>query len=120
MQIVLLGGAARFQGTKSIRFVFVIAGMRAFGANHEILLDVVVVCGHPRNKQTRVGARNDAMDVEPATVNTSGKVGIGLGARMIAVIVTRFLVCVFFAGLRIVFRTILIIVGDGVQQRVLL
>ena len=58
------------------------------------------------------------MDAEPATVNTSGNVGItsGLGARMIAVIVICFLVCVFFAGLRIVLRVILIVVGDGIRN----
>jgi len=30
---------------------------------------------HPRDKQTRIGARNDVVDVEPDTIITLGKVG---------------------------------------------
>ena len=102
-----------------------IPGVRTHGANYEILLDVIVVRGHPRNKQTRVGARDDIVDVEPDTINTPSKVDItsGLGARMIVVIVLLIiclLVCVLFAGLRIVLQVVLIIFSDGVQQRALL
>ena len=65
------------------------------------------------------------MDVEPDTINKSGKVGVnsGLEARMIAVIallVIRFLVCVLFAGLRFSPRVILTILSDGAPKRALL
>ena len=69
------------------------------------------------------------MDVEPDTVDTSGKVGVtsGLGTRMTVVAVLLILlilvVCVLFVGLRVVLRVILRvvnIVGDGAQQLELL
>ena len=86
-----------------------------------------VVRRHPSNKQTGVGAQCDVVDVEPDTIKTLGKVGVtsGLGGRMIAIVVlliVPFLVCVLFVCLRTVLRVVLIIiiVGDGVQQRALL
>jgi len=61
---------------------------------------------HPGDKQTRVGARNDVVDVEPDTVNTSGKVGTTsmLGSSIVIVVLLTILllvVCVPFVGLRI-------------------
>ena len=48
--LLLYGGAARLRGTRNIRVAFVIPGVRALGANHGIVVEIVVVCGHPRNK----------------------------------------------------------------------
>ena len=83
--------------------------------------------GIPLIKRLGVGAQYDVVDVEPDTIKTLGKVGVtsGLGRRMIAIVVLLvilFLVCVLFVCLRTVLRVVLIIiiVGDGVQQRALL
>ena len=99
--------------------MFLIPRVGTHGTNHEIFLDVIVVCGHTRNKQTRVDARNGVVDVEPDTINTSSKVDVtsGLRARMIVVIfllIICFFVCVLFAGLRIIPRVVLIILSDDV------
>ena len=77
-------------------------------ADHDILFNLIAIHRHPRNKQTRVGARNEVMDVKPDTANTSCKVGVigRLGGRKIVIVVLLiilFLVgCVPFAALCIV------------------
>ena len=95
-ELLVLGEARRFRRTRDLH-----VRMRALGANHRILLDIVVVRRHPRDKQTRVGAWNDVVDIKPDTVNTSGKVGVtgGLGSGIVIIILLVILfnvVCVLF------------------------
>ena len=85
---------------------------------------IVVARWHPRDKQTRVGARNDVVDVKPDTVNMSGKVGVtsGLGSSIVIVVLLIILLLVvymLFVGVLIVLRVVLNIPRDGVQQRAL-
>jgi 4-hydroxybenzoate polyprenyltransferase len=73
-----------------------------------------------------VGARNDVVDVEPDTVNTVRNVNItselrgGMIFIVVLLIILFLVVWVLFVGLRIDPGVILIIVGDGSQQRALL
>ena len=77
-------------------------------ADHDILLNLMVICRNPRYKQTRVGARNEVMDVEPDTANTPCKVGITRGPgggtiAIVALLITHFFVVgVLFVALLIV------------------
>jgi len=90
-KLLVLGGSARFGGTRRLRVVFGFPRVRALVANHNNIL--VVIGRHPRNEQVRVSTRNGVVDVEPDTVNMSRKIGVtsGLGGQMIANIVVLIL-----------------------------